>query len=165
MLSTLQEAGLLQERVAKPSGRNDWQRRRISSTEEVSSAIEVVVAAMAAEGYSEKEQFGMCLALEEALVNAIRHGNCGDRSKEVRLRYYVTGWRALVEVEDEGAGFDPQQVPDPLTPENLERPNGRGLLLMRSYMTWIRFNARGNRVTLCKRRVAELNQQPGNTSR
>ena len=58
----------------------------------------------------------------------------------------------MIEVEDEGRGFDPSHVPDPTLPENLERPNGRGLLLMRRSMTWVRYTGRGNRVTLCKRR-------------
>jgi serine/threonine-protein kinase RsbW len=109
---------------------------------------------MAAAGYPEKDLFRLRLALEEALVNAVKHGNRGDPAKQVRVRYQVTRERTLAEVEDEGEGFDPGQVHDPLAPENLERPGGRGLLLMRSFMTWCRFHGRGNRVTLCKDRSA-----------
>ena len=61
--------------------------------------------------------------------------------------------RVWFEVRDEGMGFDPLKVPDPLAPENLERSSGRGLLLIRSYMTSIRFNKRGNCVRLCKERT------------
>ncbi len=92
----------------------------------------------------------MRLALEEAVMNAIRHGHHYDRSKHVHLRYHVTQECLLAEVEDEGPGFNPAAVPDPREPENLERESGRGLLLMRSYMTWVRYNERGTCVTLCK---------------
>ena len=63
--------------------------------------------------------------------------------------------------EDEGPGFDPHQVPDPLAPENLEKSSGRGLLLMRTYMTWIRYNECGNQVTLCKQRSSEESSPAG----
>jgi serine/threonine-protein kinase RsbW len=92
------------------------------------------------------------LALEEAIVNGIKHGNQNDRTKRVRVRYQVKAGWVLGEVEDQGQGFDPNQVPDPLALENLDQTSGRGLLLMRSYMTWIRHNPHGNQVTLCKYR-------------
>jgi serine/threonine-protein kinase RsbW len=56
----------------------------------------------------------------------------------------------LVEIRDEGPGFDPDGLPDPLAPQNLERPGGRGVFLIRQYMTWVQFNETGNAVTLCK---------------
>jgi serine/threonine-protein kinase RsbW len=83
-------------------------------------------------------------------VNAIRHGHKGDVTKQVRVSYSVTADEVVAEIEDEGPGFDPQQVPDPLSPENLERPSGRGLFLMRHYTSWVRFSPRGNCVTLCR---------------
>jgi serine/threonine-protein kinase RsbW len=110
---------------------------------------------MAALDYSEKDRWSMCLALEEALVNALKHGHQFDPTKHVRVRFTVVAARVLVQVCDEGAGFDPKAVADPLAPENLDRPSGRGLLLMRAYMTSVRFNRRGNRVTLCKRRSVQ----------
>jgi serine/threonine-protein kinase RsbW len=107
---------------------------------------------MAAADYPDEDVFGMHLALEEALFNAVKHGNRGDPEKRVRLRYRVTARRVLAEVEDEGTGFKLEQVPDPTAAENLDRPGGRGLLLMRSFMTWVRYNERGNWVSLCKER-------------
>jgi anti-sigma regulatory factor (Ser/Thr protein kinase) len=68
------------------------------------------------------------------------------------VRFCADAKRALVQVRDEGAGFDPQEVADPLDPENLDRASGRGLLLMRSFMSWVHHNKRGNRVMLCKKR-------------
>jgi serine/threonine-protein kinase RsbW len=119
---------------------------------EVRPAVNALAGVMAATSYPQKDIFAVRLALEEALVNAIRHGHRGDPTKEVRLRYAVCAEEVLAEVKDQGPGFDPAAVPDPCATENLERTAGRGLLLMRHYLTEVRFNARGNAVTLRKRR-------------
>lgn len=100
--------------------------------------------------YSDPEIFGIRLALEEALVNAIKHGNQLDRAKVVQIAYRVTAERFDVLVADEGPGFDPADVPDPTDVENLERPCGRGLMLMRHYMNQVGHNAAGNAVLMTK---------------
>ena len=100
--------------------------------------------------YGEHEIFGIRLALEEALVNAIKHGNNMDRSKSVRISYRVQRERFDIEITDEGPGFDPTDVPDPTAVENLERPCGRGLMLMRYYMNEVAFLERGNSVRMSK---------------
>ena len=99
---------------------------------------------------SEKDIFGIRLALEEALVNAIKHGNQFDRAKSVRVCFAVHADRFEVTITDEGTGFDPEDVPDPTAVENLERPCGRGLMLMRHYMNEVSFNGRGNCVRMAK---------------
>jgi serine/threonine-protein kinase RsbW len=131
----------------------DWRAKRLQSFVEMEPALMAVLADMAAAGYGEKDQFAVRLALDEAVANGIKHGNREDPAKSVSLRYRVTPETVLAEVEDEGPGFDPERVPDPLAPENLERACGRGLFLMRFYMTWVRHSERGNRVTLCKYRT------------
>ena len=95
-------------------------------------------------GYSHETLHGVRLALEEALVNAIKHGNQMDQSKQVHVRYRIGENSFAIEIRDEGPGFDPDDVPDPTAPENLERPCGRGLLLMRHYMTECEFVPPGN---------------------
>ena len=100
--------------------------------------------------FDDKEVFGVRLALEEALVNAIKHGNQLDRQKKIHISYQVSPQSFEVRICDEGAGFDPEDVPDPMDPENLERPCGRGLLLMRHCMTEVVFNERGNAVEMAK---------------
>jgi serine/threonine-protein kinase RsbW len=100
--------------------------------------------------FEDREIFSIKLALEEALVNAIKHGNQMDRSKKVHIHFYVNRERFDVRIVDEGNGFDLGDVPDPMAPENLERPCGRGLLLMRHYMTEVTFHAPGNRLTMSK---------------
>jgi serine/threonine-protein kinase RsbW len=124
------------------------------SAREIVPLIEAMVMELGASGYTTREAFAVRLALEEAMVNAIKHGHRGDLSKVAQLRYRVTPECLLAEVEDQGAGFNPDDVPDPLDPDNLERPCGRGLLLMRSYMTWVRYNATGTCVHLGLRRQA-----------
>lgn len=100
--------------------------------------------------FTDNEIFGIKLALEEALVNAIKHGNQMNRSKKVRISYRVIPDRIDVEISDEGIGFDPEDVPDCTSVENLERPCGRGLMLMRHYMSHVEFHGRGNTVKMFK---------------
>jgi serine/threonine-protein kinase RsbW len=129
-----------------------WHLAHISATHEIAALLDTVAGAMTGLAFPDKDAFGVRLALEEALVNAVKHGHGYDPTKQVVIRYKVVPEYALVEVEDQGPGFDPLQVPDPTAPENLERPCGRGLLLMRTYASSIRHNRRGNCVTLCKYR-------------
>lgn len=102
--------------------------------------------------YEDKEIFGIRLALEEAIVNAIKHGNQMDGAKKVYVRFRVLPDRFDVGITDEGPGYDPGDVPDPLADENLERPSGRGLFLMKHYMTEVTVHPPGNRLTMSKLR-------------
>ena len=98
----------------------------------------------------EHDIFSIKLALEEALVNAIKHGNQMDRTKKVHIAYQLHPDRFDVQISDDGCGFDPGDVPDPTAFVNLERPCGRGLILMRHYMTAVAFNDKGNGVLMSK---------------
>jgi serine/threonine-protein kinase RsbW len=116
---------------------------------------DLIENALIARAYEDREVFSIKLALEEALVNAIKHGNQMDRSKQVRIHYSIQSDRFDIAIVDEGKGFDPEDVPDPMAVENLERPCGRGLLLMRHYMTEVTFHAPGNRLTMSMIRKAK----------
>jgi serine/threonine-protein kinase RsbW len=129
----------------------DWHVKCLSSIQEMSQVIEAVVAAMTGLEYLPKDIFGTRLALEEAICNAIKHGHQHDPTKVVEVRYFIRADHLLLEVEDQGPGFDPSQVPDATAAENLQRPCGRGLLLMRHYAAWVRHNRTGNCVTFCIR--------------
>jgi serine/threonine-protein kinase RsbW len=126
-----------------------WHRRRLSSVDEMASVIESVLAVMIGLCYGPKDIFAARLALEEAICNSIKHAHKYDASKVVEVRYAVQPNQVLIEVEDEGAGFDPSQIRDATTPENLDRPCGRGLLLIRHYAAWVRHNRQGNCITFC----------------
>lgn len=102
-------------------------------------------------GFCENTAFAIKLALEEAFTNAFRHGNKCDPRKHIIVRYEVTAEHIEIEVEDEGDGFDPNQVPDPTQPEFIDRPHGRGIMLMRAYLDAVEYNASGNAVRLVKR--------------
>ena len=111
-----------------------------------------IVEGLQALHYIEKDVFAIKLALEEAVVNAIKHGNQMDRNKKVRIAYRIVPERCDILIADEGRGFDPSDVPDPTAVENLERPCGRGLMLMRHYMSEVSFNQCGNSVCMSKYR-------------
>jgi serine/threonine-protein kinase RsbW len=95
------------------------------------------------------------VGLAEALANAMLYGNGSDPAKRVRVEVTVSQLRVSARVTDQGDGFDPSAVEDPTTPENLLRPGGRGLFLMRQLLDEVRYNDRGNSVTL----VLQLEEQ------
>ncbi len=111
---------------------------------------ELILKEASACGYGENAAFAIKLALEEAMTNAFRHGNKCDPSKHILVRYKVTSDRIEIEVRDEGQGFCPQEVPDPTQPGFIERPHGRGIMLMRAYLDEVEFSVTGNTVRLVK---------------
>lgn len=117
---------------------------------------ERIEEALAASAYSEHDIFAIKLALEEALVNAIKHGNQMDPEKRVFVVYSITAERFDIRITDEGEGFNPDDVPDPTLEINIERPCGRGLLLMRGFMTEVQYHGKGNCVTMSKVREAPV---------
>ncbi len=123
-----------------------------SDSKEARRVQDEIEVALKANHFTEKEIFGIRLALEEALTNAMKHGNNLDKSKKVHVAYGVGPERFDIRIMDEGPGFDPQEVPDPTAFENLERPCGRGLMLMRHYMNEVSFGPRGNAVLMSKLR-------------
>lgn len=126
----------------------------IRSLKEIGCVVHRLLDELRPFGYADKELFAIRLAVEEGLVNAVKHGNREDPAKAVHVRYHAAPEQFLIEIQDEGRGFDPDAVPDPLAPGNLERPGGRGVFLMRHYMSWVQYNEAGNRVVLCKIRQA-----------
>ena len=111
--------------------------------------------------YTHRDLFGCRLALEEVLVNAIKHGNANDPAKSVEIHCRIGNDRVIVEIEDEGPGFAPENVPDPTDEENLEKPSGRGIMLMRAFMTRVEYVGKGNRVLLEKIRGEDPSAESG----
>ncbi|MFQ5424162.1 MAG: ATP-binding protein [Phycisphaerae bacterium] len=111
---------------------------------------ELILAEVERCGYCPGAAFAIKLALEEALTNAVRHGNSGDATKHIFVRYRVTRERTEIEIRDEGRGFQPDCVPDPTRPENIDCPNGRGIMLMQAYLDEIEYVEPGNLVRLVK---------------
>ena len=95
--------------------------------------------------------FNFRVGLTEALSNAMMYGNSHDPSKRVLVEVALQAGRLEARITDQGLGFDPTTVPDPTSPENLTKPCGRGLFLMRKLLDEVSYNAQGNQVTLVLR--------------
>jgi serine/threonine-protein kinase RsbW len=121
----------------------------VNSREDIERAEHALISALERFRYPDAARFAVRLAMEEALVNAFRHGHKNlPASETVRFQYSVSAGEVVLEVEDKGPGFDPEGVRDPTLDENLELPTGRGLLLMRAYMTSVEYFGRGNHVRM-----------------
>jgi len=116
--------------------------------------MEEILAQLAQLGWGQRDLFGIEMALEESLSNAMRHGNRYDESKSVVVECKASPQRFWLRVTDEGPGFRPERVPDCTAEENLECPGGRGLALMDAFMSSVEYNACGNCVTMEKERTA-----------
>ncbi len=127
-------------------------RREIHQPTELADVLQNIAAWMEQHSYSRKELFAVTLALQEAATNACYHGNRGDASKRVAIDYLVLDDEVLVRVTDEGRGFEPGSVPNPYRRENFNEAGSRGLMLIRAYSRWVRYDAPGNRVTFARRR-------------
>ena len=102
-------------------------------------------------GLIQPERSNLFIALDEAFVNAVKHGNKSDPKKLLRITAELSPKEACFTVEDEGEGFDVGEIPDPCDPANLFRTSGRGVLLIYNIMDEVEYNAQGNRVKMVKR--------------
>jgi serine/threonine-protein kinase RsbW len=122
-------------------------------------AIELqLLEVLADQGYPESSHFAIRLALHEAIVNAFVHGHKGlSEDLPVDVGYDVSPERVRLSIRDRGPGFQPSDVPDPTLDENLTKPSGRGLMLMRAYMTEVSHTPPGNELVMVYKRPANAN--------
>src|SRR5688572_11924488 len=123
-----------------------------SDTREAFRVRDLIAARLHQSGFADKDVLDILQALDEAVINAIKHGNKCDCRKRLRIAFCVGNDCFEVCVEDEGAGFNPAGVPSPLDLDRLELPCGRGLLMMRHYMSEVHHITPGNAVVMVKRR-------------
>lgn len=116
----------------------------------ITKAFEWLLPKLQANNFSAEDIFAVRMALSEAFLNALSHGNKGNADKEIKIDYSVSEEKVGICMTDEGNGFDPEKVPDPRRDENLYKTQGRGLLLMRSYMDIVEFNKQGNSVQMVR---------------
>lgn len=128
----------------------------ISEKREVPAVREEIASLLPGLGFGGHDIFAVRLATEEALLNAIEHGNKNDKTKRVTVAYFLDPQKAEITVTDEGAGFDPITVPDCTSMENLAKCHGRGIALIRGFMDIVEFGEKGNRIRLVK-----FNSAPG----
>ncbi len=112
-------------------------------------------------GLPDEMRHWILMALREALANAIKHGNARDLAKRVHLEMNVTDGWLQIRIRDEGAGFDPSKVDDPLAPENRLKTSGRGIFYMKTFMDEVRFSrAEGGGMELVLRKnLAEVREK------
>jgi serine/threonine-protein kinase RsbW len=131
-----------------------WQCDRVIPSEARAGRhiIDEVLQQLKSQRWVPRDVFGVHLAMHEALVNAIMHGNHLDASKQVHISCRISADLVHIEIADEGAGFDPAKVPDPTSPDRITSPSGRGVMLMKAFMSRVEYSAPGNRVILEKTR-------------
>lgn len=123
------------------------------STESAAQQICCKILTHAAEqGFDEDALFGIHLAVEEALTNALKHGNQSNPDKKIDIEFLITPEKLDISITDEGTGFFPDDVPDPRFNGNLYKSSGRGVLLIKAYMNVVEYNERGNCVHMVKYR-------------
>jgi serine/threonine-protein kinase RsbW len=110
------------------------------------------VPILQANNFTEDDVFAVHLAIEEAFINAVRHGNKMEQSKAVKIDYSIESDKIEICMTDEGEGFDPEVIPDPRYGDNLYKPAGRGMLLMRSFMDVVEYSKQGNSVRMIRYR-------------
>jgi len=125
-----------------------------SRLEELEAVQKLIVEATAAFGLSEDIAYWMELTISESMINAIRHGNQSDPSKDAFLSISFDGENVEIIVEDEGEGFRLEDLADPTQAENLLKPCGRGILIIRSFMDEVKLSPReggGTRLRMLKK--------------
>lgn len=122
------------------------------------SLVERMVDDVCAEFHVKEDYYGeLLIAMTEAVYNAIVHGNKMDTAKQVKVTFSIDGKNMVFQIEDEGSGFDYNNLPDPTAPENIEKPHGRGVFLMRNLSDQCEFIDAGR---ICKMHFAVLESQP-----
>ncbi|HEY6190485.1 MAG TPA: ATP-binding protein [Pyrinomonadaceae bacterium] len=117
----------------------------------MNGVLQYLIERVAKLGVIKPERSNLFIALDEAFVNAVKHGNKNDPTKLVRITAELSPQEARFTVEDEGEGFNVEQIPDPRDPANLFKSSGRGVLLIYNIMDKVEYNERGNRLTMIKR--------------
>ncbi|HXK11963.1 MAG TPA: ATP-binding protein [Vicinamibacteria bacterium] len=128
----------------------------VASRFEMLDVVQTVLAQCCAlAGFDEEAVHYMSVAVRESVVNAIKHGNKQDEAKRVHVQFTIHERALEVQVRDQGSGFDPASVPDPLAPENLLKAYGRGIFFMRQFMDEVThsFPPKGGTVVRMLKRV------------
>ncbi len=123
------------------------------STLESVNQVETVATALATKaGFDEEDVTRISIAVREAAVNAVLHGNSYDVNKKFTVSFENTGEKLAIRVVDQGRGLDPSTLPDPLAPENLLKQSGRGIFLIRAFMDEVRIRCLepGTEITMIK---------------
>jgi serine/threonine-protein kinase RsbW len=125
----------------------------------MNGVLHYLIERASALGVIKPDSSNLFIALDEAFVNAVKHGNEGDPKKLVRITADLSTREARFTIEDEGRGFNVKEIPDPLDPSNLFKTSGRGVLLIYNIMDLVEYNERGNRLTMVKYAESSLDKE------
>ena len=123
-----------------------------SDPDNCSKIISLLLDQLESLKWNNRDTFGIHMAMEEAVLNAIRHGNQNDPAKSFHVVIEICSAHFYSKITDQGSGFDPSAIPDPTLDENLEKTSGRGVMLMHSFVDKVIYNETGNSVELKKQR-------------
>ncbi|MGH9787249.1 MAG: ATP-binding protein [Candidatus Acidiferrales bacterium] len=141
-----------EEKGREPAGSVDIQRTFPAQPEAVDAVLREIMEALEKNRCPVGDFDEIRLALREALNNAVKHGSGFDTGKKVHVAVRCNGRDGFwISIRDEGRGFDPDKVPDPTVPENLERFSGRGLFMIRELMDDVQFHDRGREIRMLRR--------------
>ncbi len=137
-----------------PSSDKNFKLVLASKSEAIEEIEQLAAEAATFAGFSQEEQDSLAIAVTEIANNAIVHGNKRDAGKKVFVNIAVNGGEIRMTIRDQGVGFDPDKLSNPLDPENLLRESGRGVFIVRSLMDEVLydFTKGGTEVTIVKRR-------------
>ena len=134
----------------------DWKwtldRELPSSPDICPEVVGQLLEALAKCAWSQDDQFAIRMAVEEALMNAIKHGNESNPEKPVNVILKFSETLFYGKITDQGTGFDPDCICDPTTDDNVDKPCGRGVMLMKNFVDTVSYNAAGNEVEMTKQR-------------
>ncbi|QEG20869.1 ATP-binding protein [Mariniblastus fucicola] len=133
-------------------GAQEFERVLESDPKHCADLVRELLDLLEVAGWSNDEMFSIRMAVEEAVMNAIKHGNDEDRDKNVHVLIRLEKDRFYTKISDQGKGFCPDEVPDPTKEANLEKTSGRGVMLMKTFVDECRYNKCGNSVELVKHR-------------
>ena len=139
-----------------------------SDLKNVEVAEEITLRVAGTAGFDEDEQHRIEMAVHESMINAIWHGNKNDSSKSVWLQFKIYRDRLEIRIRDQGNGFDPHRIPDPLENDNLLNVSGRGIFLIRAFMDEFKvenINGAGTEVTMVKHLRSGIQTKQGGTDR
>lgn len=149
-------APLIGRREALPDGTRKFDFEMASDFVQGREVQEAILGAVNEHKYSDNDIFAIKLALEEAMINAIKHGNRLDPTKRVKIKASVSAEAFDIVIQDEGAGFVRADIPDPTLDENLEKNCGRGIMLIEAYMNEVDWADGGRRLHMMRRRETDL---------
>jgi len=121
-----------------------------SDIKNIKRVVDEIISLLNGARINESDIFDIRLCMEEALINAVKYGNKFDKKLNVLIDFTYDNSKVTISVEDEGKGFDYHKLPDPTKEENLLTGSGRGVFLIRHLMNELRFNKKGNRLTMVK---------------